>query len=224
MGMIMQIKITIILMLVCSVLVGGRLSAAERLPGLSSNDAWSVATFAGGSFWSMEAFFEKLPGVQRVYTGYSGPTVSTSRTKQVRDGRLGHVESIQVYFDRRKVSFSDLVHSYVRHVDPTDNKGQFVARGKRYRPIIFYHNVQQFDASSALLEELEQSKRYDKPVVIEIKPYRAFYMADTADQNYYLKSPVSYRFYQYRSGREEFQLKVWGDANRKTKTYQSAEK
>ena len=35
-------------------------------------DKTAIATFAGGCFWCVESDFEKVPGVEKVISGYSG--------------------------------------------------------------------------------------------------------------------------------------------------------
>ena len=103
----------------------------------------AVATFAGGCFWCVEADFEKVEGVSEAISGFAGGKESNPAYKDVASGKTGHVEAVQVIFDPARVSYSDLLEVFWKHVDPTDQGGQFVDRGAQYRTAIFYHDETQ---------------------------------------------------------------------------------
>ncbi|MGC9553421.1 peptide-methionine (S)-S-oxide reductase MsrA, partial [Vibrio metoecus] len=113
----------------------------------SSQDGYQQATLAGGCFWCTESDMEKLPGVVNVVSGYAGGNVDNPTYKQVSSGKTGHIESIQVTFDPKVVSYEQVLDNFFRHIDPTDNQGSFVDRGEQYRPAIFYHNAEQLDVA-----------------------------------------------------------------------------
>jgi peptide methionine sulfoxide reductase msrA/msrB len=96
-------------------------------------------------------------------------------------------------------------------VNPTDSGGQFVDRGSQYRPAVFYHNEEQRRIAEASRDKLNKSGRYEKPVVTEITPLKAFYKAEDYHQDYYKKSPVRYKSYRYYSGRDQYLTKVWAE-------------
>lgn len=169
------------------------------------------ATFSGGCFWCVEADFEKLPGVIEVISGYSGGHIENPVYEQVSNGTSGHIETVQVYFDSTRISYSDLLQAYWRQIDPTDAKGQFVDRGKQYRSVIFYHNSSQQQQAVLSKQQLQASARYDKPIVTEILPAMPFYKAEAYHQNYYRKNPIRYKYYRYNSGRDQYLTKIWGD-------------
>ena len=52
-----------------------------------------IATFAGGCFWCTESDFEKLPGVVKVISGYTGGHKENPTYKEVCSDRTGHAES-----------------------------------------------------------------------------------------------------------------------------------
>ncbi|MGR8942545.1 MAG: peptide-methionine (R)-S-oxide reductase MsrB [Gammaproteobacteria bacterium] len=171
-----------------------------------------VATFAGGCFWCTEADFEKLPGVKKVISGYSGGRVAHPTYAQVSEGTTGHVESVQVYFDPAQIDYAALLQGFWRMIDPTDGGGQFVDRGKQYRSAIFYHNAEQKALAEKSLAELAASKRYSAPLATEIRKFENFYPAEEYHQDYYKTNPLRYKFYRYRSGRDQYLEKTWGDA------------
>ena len=172
----------------------------------------AVATFAGGCFWCVEeAYEEKVPGVVEAVSGYSGGDEQDPSYQQVAGGRTGHTEAVQVYYDPDVITYEGLLQGLWRTANPTDVKGQYVDRGRQYRPAIFYHNEEQKRAAEASVKALEESGRYDNPVKIEIVPFEAFYEAEEYHQDYYKKNPVRYKFYTFNSGRYQFIEKVWGE-------------
>ena len=169
-----------------------------------------VATFAGGCFWCTEGDFEKLPGVGKVLSGYTGGTKENPTYEEVSSGTTGHVEAIQVYYDPSKITYKELLDFFWKHVDPTDSGGQFVDRGLQYRSVIFYHNEEQKRLAEESKEALSRSGRFKKPIVTEILKFTRFYEAEEYHQDYYKKNPLRYKFYRYNSGRDQFLRNVWG--------------
>jgi peptide methionine sulfoxide reductase msrA/msrB len=162
------------------------------------------ATFAGGCFWCLEADFKKLDGVVEVVSGYTGGYTENPTYEEVCSGRTGHVEAVQVLYDPSKASYEQLLDYFWRHVDPTDAGGQFVDRGQNYRSVIFYANEEQRVAAEDSKRKLEESGRFDKPIVTEILPLSKFYKAEEYHQDYSLKNPFRYQFYRDHSGRDRF--------------------
>jgi peptide methionine sulfoxide reductase msrA/msrB len=169
-----------------------------------------VATFAGGCFWCTEADFEKLPGVVKVISGYTGGHKENPTYEEVSSGTTGHVEAVQVYYDPKKITYDGLLDYFWKHIDPTDAGGQFVDRGAQYRSVIFYQNEEEKRLAEESKENLAKSGRFKKPIVTEILPLRKFYEAEDYHQDYYKKHPFKYRFYRSSSGRDKFLKEVWG--------------
>ena len=169
-----------------------------------------IATFAGGCFWCTEADFEKLPGVVKVISGYTGGQKENPTYEEVSSGKTGHVEAVQVFYDPSKITYETLLDFFWKHVDPTDVGGEFVDRGPQYRSMIFYHDDEQKRSAERSKEELNQSGKFNQPIVTDIIKLTKFYEAEEYHQDYYKKNPVRYKFYRYNSGRDQFLGKVWG--------------
>ncbi|NKB64413.1 MAG: peptide-methionine (R)-S-oxide reductase MsrB [Gammaproteobacteria bacterium] len=176
-----------------------------------ADDHLQIATFAGGCFWCVESDFEKIPGVAEAVSGYSGGEISNPTYDQVAGGKTLHAEAVQVYYDPEIISYERLLDAFWRQINPTDNDGQFVDRGKQYRPIIFVENDEQKSIAEQSRQALERAGRYSDPITISIEPTVAFYKAESYHQNFYKKSPGRYKTYRYGSGRDQFLAKVWGD-------------
>jgi peptide methionine sulfoxide reductase msrA/msrB len=169
-----------------------------------------TATFAGGCFWCSESDFVKLPGVVEVISGYTGGSKANPTYQEVSSSSTGHYEAVQVLYDPEKVTYRELLDAYWRHVDPTDNGGQFVDRGPQYRTAIFYHNEEQKRQAEASKAELARSGRFSRAVVTPIVPLTTFYKAEDYHQDYFDKSPLRYKAYRQASGRDQFIEKIWG--------------
>ena len=168
----------------------------------------AVATLAGGCFWCTEADFEKVPGVVKVVSGYTGGSQPNPTYENYASS--GHVEAVQVYYDPRKVSYQELLDYFWRHIDPTDPGGQFVDRGPQYRSAIFYHDEEQKRLAEESKAALARSGHFKKPIVTEIIKFTKFYPAEDYHQHYSQKNPIRYKFYRWNSGRDQFHEENWG--------------
>lgn len=168
------------------------------------------ATFAGGCFWCTESDFEKLEGVAAVISGFAGGNEKDPSYESVASGQTSHREAVQVMFDPEIVSYEQLLDHFWRHVDPTDDQGQFVDRGFQYASAIFYHDENQKNLAEISLEKLKKSGIFKDPILTPIIPVGNFYPAEAYHQDFYLKQPLKYKFYRYGSGRDQFLESVWG--------------
>lgn len=148
-----------------------------------------TATFAGGCFWCTEAVFERVRGVRSVVSGYTGGEQANPTYEAVSAGKTSHAEGIQVYYDPNEITYKDLVKIFFGTHDPTQLNRQGPDVGEQYRSAVYYHNPQQQATVEAYVKELGNSGKYDKPVVTQIEPFKAFYDAEGYHQNYYENNP-----------------------------------
>lgn len=168
-----------------------------------------LATFAGGCFWCMVEPFDERPGILQVVSGYTGGDLENPTYEEVTTNQTGHREAVQITFDPEMMPYEKLLQTFWQQIDPTDSGGQFNDRGESYKTAIFYHNEQQKKAAELSKKDLEESGKFNQPIVTEILPAKAFYEAEEAHQNYYKKQPFHYQMYKKGSGREEFIQKNW---------------
>ena len=147
-----------------------------------------TATFAGGCFWSMNAIFERLKGVDRVVAGFSGGSVASPSYETVCTGTTGHAETVQIFFDPAVISYRDLLHVFFAFHDPTTLNRQGADVGTQYRSAIFFHSPAQKADIDKTLAELKASKKYNSAIVTQVRPYKAFYPAEGYHQAYYDKN------------------------------------
>ena len=170
------------------------------------------AVLAGGCFWCMESDLEKLPGVISVESGYSGGRVPQPTYNEVSAETTGHQEVVEVRFDPARISYSKLLQSYWRNVDPLDGDGQFCDRGDSYRPVIFTNDARQ--SSDALASQSAAARELGMPesaLKVEIKPLEKFWPAEDYHQNFAELNSVKYKYYRWVCGRDRRLDEVWGD-------------
>jgi peptide methionine sulfoxide reductase msrA/msrB len=113
------------------------------------------------------------------------------------------------------VTYKELLDYFWRHINPTDAGGQFVDRGNQYRSEIFYHTDRQKMEAAASKKALLSAMVFDKPIVTRITKVETFYPAEAYHQDYYKKKPISYKYYRWNSGRDQFIEKAWKDTHMK---------
>jgi peptide-methionine (S)-S-oxide reductase len=154
-------------------------------------DGLSVATFASGCFWCVEAIYESVRGVHEAVSGYAGGHTTNPTYEKVGTKRTGHAESVQVYYDPEVITFAQLVEVYFNSQDPTQVNGQGPDIGSPYRSIIFYRTDEEKKIAEHLKEALAASGKYDKPIAAEIAPFFVFYEAEAYHQDYKRRNPNS---------------------------------
>jgi len=154
-----------------------------------TNKTKEVATLASGCFWCIEAVFSKVKGVEKVEPGYSGGSVPNPTYAQVSTGTTGHAEAVQVTFDPTVISFKEILEIFFATHDPTTLNRQDLDVGTQYRSVIFYHNAEQKATAESAIAELNEEGIWDAPIVTQIVPFKAFYVAETYHKDYYKRHP-----------------------------------
>jgi methionine-S-sulfoxide reductase len=177
----------------------------------ATSPAIETAVLAGGCFWCIEADYEKLDGVLDVVSGYTGGHVENPTYKQVSSGRTGHIEAVRVSYDADRISYSEILDYFWRHIDPTRNDGQFCDRGPQYRPAIFYLDESQRQQATASEERIGKIKPFSQELKVELIEASEFYPAEDYHQDYYKKNPLRYKFYRFNCGRDARVEELWGE-------------
>ena len=146
---------------------------------------FEIVTLGAGCFWCVEAIYQRLEGVEKVESGYSGGSVKNPSYEQVCTGRTGHTEVIQVTFDPKKLSLKELLQVFFKTHDPTTLNKQGADVGTQYRSAIFYRSDEQKNIAVQVKKETDAAKIWDDPIVTEISPFTEFYKAEEYHQDYY---------------------------------------
>lgn len=168
---------------------GSRQSVALPTPATTVKGE-QTAVLAGGCFWGLEAVFEHVKGVSDVTSGYSGGKKQMADYETVSTGTTGHAESVKITFDPSQVSYEQLLKVFfsVAH-DPTELNRQGPDTGTQYRSAIFYADAEQKQLAEKYIAGLAETKTYPKPIVTQIVPLEAFYLAEDYHQNYLAHHP-----------------------------------
>ncbi|MGX7148794.1 peptide-methionine (S)-S-oxide reductase MsrA [Enterococcus ureasiticus] len=165
------------------------------------------AIFAGGCFWCMIQPFDTQPGIHSVTSGYTGGHVADPTYEQVLSHTTGHTEAVEIQFDPAIMPYEKLVEIYWQQTDPTDALGQFEDRGDNYRPVIFYTSEEQKKIAEKSRQALQESGRFNEPIVTTIEPAAVFYPAEDYHQDFYQKDPERYE--DAHTNRANFIEKNW---------------
>ena len=153
------------------------------------NQVNQTATLGGGCFWCLEAIFDNLKGIESVVSGYSGGSLPDPSYHEVCTGNTGHAEVIQITFEPRIISFKELLEVFFTIHDPTTLNRQGPDVGTQYVSVIFYHTPEQNEVAKEVIAEFDAKKIWDKPIVTEITPFKAFYPAEEEHQKYFMRNP-----------------------------------
>ena len=157
-----------------------RLTSIEQVPMASE-----TATLAGGCFWCTEAVFQRLRGVEKVVSGYTGGSVPDPTYREVCSGLTGHAEAVQVTFDPAVIPYETLLRVFFETHDPTTLNQQGYDVGTQYRSAIYYADESQRETAEHVRREVDESGAYKSPVVTELAPLTEFYAAEENHQDYY---------------------------------------
>ena len=173
----------------------------------NENLSFKKAYFAGGCFWCMEESFDKVDGVIKSISGYSGGKMKNPTYQDVIYKDTGHVEAIEITYDPNKISYEKLLAIFWKNIDPFDKYGQFCDKGKSYRSVIFFKSDKQKSIIQNSVAEVE--KRFNSKVVTMVWKFDKFYQAEDYHQDYYQKNFLRYLAYKKACQREEVLDKIW---------------
>jgi len=142
-----------------------------------------VATLGGGCFWCIEAVYQKMPGILRLTSGYSGGHVTNPTYEQVCTGTTGHAEVVQIEFDPSLITYQQILELFWKAHDPTTLNRQGNDAGTQYRSVIFFHTEEQ--ERIAKTSRTGAQKQFSDPIATEIVPLKTFYKAEEYHQDYY---------------------------------------
>lgn len=151
----------------------------------TTEEGYKKAYFASGCFWCSESIYESVIGVIEVTSGYSGgkgdhPTYENYERK-------GHAETIEVLYDPKVISYTDLLDVYFSSQNVTQQNGQGPDQSQGYRSLIFYQNKEQKEEALAKIKEVQ--KNHQQTVAAKILPFQKFYKAEAYHQDFEKNNP-----------------------------------
>ena len=117
---------------------------------------------SGGCFWHIQKHFNNVQGVIRTFVGYSNGNVVKPTYENVCTGDTGHIETIKIIYNSKKISFSKLCEELLKIHDFTlEQKVQY-----------------QKNEARKIIDKLENCKT-------KILKFKNFYKAEKYHQNYF---------------------------------------
>ena len=157
-----------------------------------------TATLAGGCFWGMEEIIRAIPGVLRTEIGYTGGQTLNPTYPEVKTGKTGHAEAIEIEFDPRVLTYESLLLWFFKMHDPTTVNRQGNDIGSQYRSAIFYHSEAQRLSAEKIKMQVNEGGKWKRPIVTEIVAASPFYSAEEYHQDYLQKNPGGYTCHYLR--------------------------
>jgi len=153
---------------------------------MAKTSSQQTAVVAGGCFWGIQAVFQHVSAT----SGYSGGSSLTAQYEVVSTGATGHAESVKIVYDPSQVTYGELLRVFfsVAH-DPTELNRQGPDEGTQYRSSIFYSSDEQKHIADAYITQLDKAKVFPRPIVTQVVPLKAFYVAEGYHQNYATNHP-----------------------------------
>jgi methionine-S-sulfoxide reductase len=152
-----------------------------------------------GCFWGAQDILRKIPGVLRTEVGYAGGTLPNAKYPDVKTGRTGHAEAVDLEYDPKQVSLGQILDVFFRMHDPTTEDRQGNDIGSQYRSVIFYFSPEQKAEAEKKIQEIQAKGFWKKPVVTQVVPFLNYYKAEDYHQDYLIKNPGGYSCHFLRS-------------------------
>ncbi|MBK5253177.1 MAG: peptide-methionine (S)-S-oxide reductase MsrA [Peptostreptococcaceae bacterium] len=145
---------------------------------------------AGGCFWGVEEYMDRVPGVIDATSGYANGITENPTYEEVCTGDTKHAETVHVMYDTDVISLEEVLQYFYKVVNPVSYNKQGNDEGSQYRTGIFYINEEDLEIIEKSISELQ--KEYDKEIAIEIKELDGYYLAEEYHQDYLKKNPNGY--------------------------------
>lgn len=161
--------------------------SAEPMPDYS-NSRYKEIYLAGGCFWGVQAYFDRMLGV--VYTNVGYANGESEDTDYYSIGETGHAETLYVVYDPDILSLEELLGYFYGIIEPTILNRQGNDIGTQYRTGIYY--VEPLDLETIKSVTEQEQKKYNEPIVTEIEELQNYVLAEEYHQDYLVKNPGGY--------------------------------
>ena len=143
---------------------------------------------AGGCFWGLEDLLRDQPGVVKTESGYTGGENENPTYEQ----HPGHAEAVEVTYDSTVTTYQNLLDFFFQIHNPTTLNQQGNDRGTSYRSAIFYTTEEEKELAQKMIDIVNESGRWNDPVVTTLVPLSRFWAAEDYHQDYLVKNPGGY--------------------------------
>lgn len=146
------------------------------------------AILAGGCFWGLEELLRDIKGVVDTEAGYTGG----ENENPTYESHKGHAEALLVTYDSDVISYTQILDFFFQIHNPTTLNQQGNDKGTSYRSAIFYTNEDEKAVAEEMIDIVNESERWDAPVVTSLEKFTRFWPAEEYHQDYLQKNPGGY--------------------------------
>lgn len=147
-----------------------------------------TAYLAGGCFWGLEELFRTQKGILDITAGYTGG----ENKNPTYENHPGHAEALKITYNDNELDFWHILDFFFQVHNPTTLNRQGNDIGTSYRSAIFYQNKDEKKQAQDFIKIVNNSKRWERPVVTTLEPFKKFYKAEEYHQDYLQKNPGGY--------------------------------
>jgi len=145
---------------------------------------------AGGCFWGVQAYLDKIPGVVYTEAVYANGNTANPTYEQVRRENTGHAEAVLVKYNPQKITLGKLLAVFFEIIDPVSLNKQGGDEGAQYRTGVYYLADEDKDIATKVFAR--EAAKYKLPLAVELLPLKNFYKAEDYHQKYLEKNPNGY--------------------------------
>ncbi len=142
---------------------------------------------AGGCFWGVEGYFQRVYGIYNTEVGYANGTTETTDYYSIDS--TDHAETVKIDYDMSRISLEEILLHYFRIIDPTSINKQGNDIGRQYRTGIYY--VDEIDIQ--IIEKVlsYEAEKYGE-LAVEFEELKNFIPAEDYHQDYLERTPGGY--------------------------------
>lgn len=143
---------------------------------------------AGGCFWGVEGYFNRLDGILGTQVGYVNGNTEETSYEALKE--TDHVEALYIEYDENKISLTEIIDHFFRIIDPTSLNKQGNDIGRQYRTGVYSNDEEVLEKVRQLIE-LKKSD-YPEEIVVEVEKLKNYVVAEEYHQDYLQKNPTGY--------------------------------
>lgn len=144
--------------------------------------------FAGGCFWGVEGYFQKVKGVLETEVGYANGESDDTSYEEI--DKTGHAETVMIKYNKNRITLEELLIHYFRIIDPISLNKQGNDIGTQYRTGIYYVDDSDREIIDSMIDY--QQKKYSEKILVEVEKLKNFVLAEDYHQDYLINNPKGY--------------------------------
>ncbi len=142
---------------------------------------------AGGCFWGVEGYFQRIKGVVDTDAGYANGKTKNTSYEQI--GTTDHAETVKIDYDISLISLEEILLHYFRIIDPVSFNKQGNDIGRQYRTGVYYTE----NGDLPIIEKIfAHEKEIFGQIAVEKMQVTNFVRAEEYHQDYLEKNPGGY--------------------------------